>query len=222
MKPLAQSRTAASRRRSLKTRHDIFQAVSDISVEDDPRRLSARGISARSGYSVGAIYHHFPSVEHLLVAMFERRRASLLELLAAFLRDAPADLPVRSLVEGLIDPVFDAWRRPPRKVLAHVLRMHIKHCADLIDVEEPLEPMRVPLLDALRRNRSAGLRQLTPLEVDGALRSIQAAIRTPFAAGDPGAGSPQHRATVVDCCMRILAVPCASASILKWGRNVPS
>ncbi len=197
----------AVRRRSHKTREDLFQAVSELSVDDNPRELSARGISARSGYSVGALYHHFPSVEGLLVAMFERRRATLLEQLAASLREAPADLQARPLIEGLVDPVFEAWRRPPRKVLAHVLRLQLKHASSHIDIEGPLERLIHPLLEALRRNRSASLRQLTPLEAGLALRSMQAAIRAPFAAGDPGAGSAQHHAAVVDGCLRLLAAP---------------
>ena len=205
MTAIAQPRGAASRRRSHKSREDLFQAVSELSADDDPRQLSARRISARSGYSVGALYHHFPSVEGLLVAMFERRRASLLEQLAGFLREAPAELPARALIEGLIDPVFDAWRRPPRKVLAHVLHLHVKHCAGQPDIEGPLASLAPALLEALRRNRSTTLRPLTPLEAGLALRSIQVAIRAPFAAGDPTAGSAQHRAVVVDWCLRLLA-----------------
>lgn len=204
--PLSDSAKPSLKRaqaRSEKACRDIAQAVSELSADNDPAALSARAISVRSGYSIGAIYHHFSSVERLLLRMLEGRRRDALDALTAMLREAPPDTVGQTLFGELIDLCFAVYRRPPRRVLTHVLRLQIKHAEHQGELAGSIDALARPLAEALRRNRSGTVRPVAEDEARLALRAIQTLIRSPFAEGDPTAGDQRHRDLTVDACLRM-------------------
>lgn len=78
-------------RKRANTRGRLIDAAASLFAETGTTRVSIDEICARAGYTRGAFYSNFSSIDALLFALYERKTEELLETLAASSSDpAPA------------------------------------------------------------------------------------------------------------------------------------
>ena len=82
-------------------RDELVDAASALLAESgDMDQLSLRGVARRAGVSAPSVYRHFPDVEHLTVAVMERRFPELAAAIAEARRGV--DDPRRALLAGCL------------------------------------------------------------------------------------------------------------------------
>jgi AcrR family transcriptional regulator len=98
-----------------------------VFAEEGFGSASVEGVCERAGYTRGAFYSNFVSLDELFLAMWEQRSAALLRSAAQAL-EAAAEDDVQSLEDGIdrllgVIPVDDHWYRVEAEFTAHALRV---------------------------------------------------------------------------------------------------
>lgn len=114
-------------KRRAETRRRLLDAALAVFAEEGFGRASVEDVCERAGYTRGAFYSNFSSLDELFLAMWEERSAAFLGALAASLEEAAAEREPLTLEEGvdrLMDlvPVDDHWYRVEAEFTAHALR----------------------------------------------------------------------------------------------------
>jgi AcrR family transcriptional regulator len=113
-------------KRRAETRRRLLEAARLVFAEEGFGQASVEDVCERAGYTRGAFYSNFASLDELFLEMWEERSAALLDSLAASLRDASEE-GVSSLEDGIdrllgLLPVDDHWYRIEAEFTAHALR----------------------------------------------------------------------------------------------------
>ena len=113
-------------KRRAETRQRLLDAALEVFAEDGFGRASVEDVCERAGFTRGAFYSNFSSLDELFLAMWEQRSAALLDALAASL-EAAAGEELPSLEDGMdrlieLVPVDDRWYRVEAEFTAHALR----------------------------------------------------------------------------------------------------
>lgn len=106
------------------TRRRLLGAALEVFAEDGFGRATVERVCERAGYTRGAFYSNFSSLDELFLAVWQERSARMLDDLRAALADAPAAGPretVRAALRAI--PVDDAWYRVTAEFTAHALRV---------------------------------------------------------------------------------------------------
>ncbi|WP_328602765.1 TetR/AcrR family transcriptional regulator [Nocardia terrae] len=113
------------RRRRSETRQRLLDAAFEAFADEGFGRCSVEQVCERAGFTRGAFYSNFTSLEELFLAMWEQRSGRMLAEAAAVL-DAPGGVAVdpRRAVEQVLAavPVDDKWFRITSEFTAHALR----------------------------------------------------------------------------------------------------
>lgn len=113
------------RPRRAETRQRLLDAAFEAFAEEGFGRCSVEQVCERAGFTRGAFYSNFTSLEELFLAMWEQRSALMLAEAAAVL-DAPGSVandPRRAVEQVLTAvPVDDKWFRITSEFTAHALR----------------------------------------------------------------------------------------------------
>jgi AcrR family transcriptional regulator len=122
--PVAKPRRTTKRR--AETRRRLLDAARTAFAETGFGRATVEEICERAGYTRGAFYSNFTSLDELFLEMWEQRSTEVHESFAAAL-EAASEEGVLSLDEGidrLLDllPVDDHWYRIEAEFTAHALR----------------------------------------------------------------------------------------------------
>ncbi|GAB0107637.1 TetR/AcrR family transcriptional regulator [Nocardia sp. JMUB6875] len=141
------------RRGRAETRQRLLDAAFEAFAEEGFGRCSVEQVCERAGFTRGAFYSNFTSLEELFLAMWEQRSASMLTEVAAVL-DAPGAVegdPRRAIEQVLSAvPVDDKWFRITSEFTAHALRN-----PDLREVmvarEEAIGAALIPVMVTLMR-----------------------------------------------------------------------
>lgn len=91
----------ARKRRDENLREEIIGAAERLLAEG-PGNLTARAVTAAAGVSTGTLFHYFPSIDHLVLAVAERAAGTQVGVFGD---------PERDGVEGVIGRLFDVDRR---------------------------------------------------------------------------------------------------------------
>jgi len=117
--------TELSKRRT-ETRRRLLDAAAEVFAEEGFGRSTVEQVCARAGFTRGAFYSNFASLDELFLAMWEQRSHDLVESMrTAFENAGSADVSdVRSVVDHLLPaiPVDDVWFRVSAEFTAHALR----------------------------------------------------------------------------------------------------
>ncbi|MDT8909546.1 TetR/AcrR family transcriptional regulator [Amycolatopsis sp. PS_44_ISF1] len=117
--------TRAPRRRT-ETRRRLLDAALEVFAEEGFGRSTVEQVCERAGYTRGAFYSNFASLDELFLAMWEQRSAAMIDALRAAFEEAGTDevADVRAAVELLLPaiPVDEAWYRVSAEFTAHALR----------------------------------------------------------------------------------------------------
>ncbi|WP_234018810.1 MULTISPECIES: TetR/AcrR family transcriptional regulator [unclassified Streptomyces] len=110
-------------KRRARTRQRLLDAAFQVFAEEGFGRSTVEQVCERAGFTRGAFYSNFSSLDELFLALWEERSARMLDDVRAALagidpRDPEA--AVRAAVDAT--PVDDAWYRITAEFTAHALR----------------------------------------------------------------------------------------------------
>ncbi|MFG3383548.1 TetR/AcrR family transcriptional regulator [Streptomyces sp. NPDC047999] len=118
--------TTAPRRvtaRRARTRRRMLDAALQVFAEEGFGRSTVEQVCERAGFTRGAFYSNFASLDELFLAMWEERSERMLEDLREALAEVTAASPDQALRATLgAIPVDDAWYRVTAEFTAHALR----------------------------------------------------------------------------------------------------
>ncbi|WP_432248843.1 TetR/AcrR family transcriptional regulator [Streptomyces sanyensis] len=118
--------TTAPRRvtaRRARTRRRMLAAALQVFAEEGFGRSTVEQVCERAGFTRGAFYSNFASLDELFLAMWEERSERMLEDLREALAEVTAASPDQALRAALgAIPVDDAWYRVTAEFTAHALR----------------------------------------------------------------------------------------------------
>lgn len=113
-------------KRRAETRQRLLAAAHLVFAEQGFGRASVEDVCERAGYTRGAFYSNFSSLDELFLAMWEQRSVALLESVAASLETASEEgiLSLEDGIDRLLEllPVDDLWYRIEAEFTAHALR----------------------------------------------------------------------------------------------------
>lgn len=122
--PVSKPRRITKRR--AETRERLLEAARFVFAEKGFGHTSVEDVCERAGYTRGAFYSNFSSLDELFLAMWEQRLAALLGSFAESLEAASREdvLSLEDGVERLLEvlPVDDLWYRIQAEFTAHALR----------------------------------------------------------------------------------------------------
>ncbi|MEV6070250.1 TetR/AcrR family transcriptional regulator [Nocardia sp. NPDC052001] len=112
------------KRRRVQTRARLLDAAFEAFAEDGLGRCTVESICERAGFTRGAFYSNFTSLEELFLAMWEQRSAAMLAEVSAVLESDAVIPDQRAAVEFVLSavPVDDKWFRITSEFTAHALR----------------------------------------------------------------------------------------------------
>lgn len=113
-------------KRRAETRQRLLDAAGEVFAEEGFGRSTVEQVCERAGYTRGAFYSNFTSLDELFLAMWEQRSALMLDGIRAALTAASGPTPptLETAVERVLAaiPVDDAWYRITAEFTAHALR----------------------------------------------------------------------------------------------------
>ncbi|WP_040777900.1 TetR/AcrR family transcriptional regulator [Nocardia pneumoniae] len=113
-------------RRRAETRNRLLTAAYEAFAEEGFGRATVERVCERAGFTRGAFYSNFSSLDELFLAMWEERSTAMLAQASAILDEIAADGTddVRTAVERLerAVPIDDGWYRITAEFTAHALR----------------------------------------------------------------------------------------------------
>jgi AcrR family transcriptional regulator len=113
-------------RRRAETRQRLLEAAYQVFAEEGFGDASVEDVCERAGYTRGAFYSNFSSLDELFLAMWEERSLATREALAGALEAASTEgvLSLEDGVDRLLEliPVDDFWYRIEAEFTAHALR----------------------------------------------------------------------------------------------------
>ncbi|MET7771855.1 TetR/AcrR family transcriptional regulator [Nocardia sp. NPDC005366] len=142
-------------RRRAETRNRLLAAAYDAFAEEGFGHASVERICDRAGFTRGAFYSNFDSLDELFLAIWEQRSAAMLDDVRAALDGIAADgvRDIRDAIDRLeaAVPLDEAWFRISAEFTAHALRTPALRNA-MAAREEAIVAALIPtVLDALAR-----------------------------------------------------------------------
>ncbi|MGW4482153.1 TetR/AcrR family transcriptional regulator [Rhodococcus triatomae] len=136
------------------TRERLLAAALDVFAEEGFGRSTVEQVCERAGYTRGAFYSNFTSLDELFLAMWEGKSAQMLrdiedEVAAAESDGRPdvADLDVAAARVLSVIPVDDRWYRVTSEFTAHALR-HPELRAAMAEREAAIQTVILPLVES--------------------------------------------------------------------------
>ena len=113
-------------RRRIETRRRLLEAAVEVFAEKGFGRTTVDDVCARAGYTRGAFYSNFVSLDELFLLVWQERSDAFLAAAEAAV-DAAESNPVSSLEEGIdrlleLSVIDDSWARIEWEFTAHALR----------------------------------------------------------------------------------------------------
>ncbi|MFD4179863.1 TetR/AcrR family transcriptional regulator [Rhodococcus sp. NPDC058514] len=115
-------------KRRVQTRERLLDAALDVFAEEGFGRSTVEQVCERAGYTRGAFYSNFASLDELFLAMWEQRSAQMIidvrEADAATRAKRPGTVTLEEMTAALLEaiPVDDQWYRITAEFTAHALR----------------------------------------------------------------------------------------------------
>ena len=120
------TKTGRVTRRRLETRSRLIEAAVAVFAEKGFGRTTVDDVCARAGYTRGAFYSNFVSLDELFLTVWQERSDAFLRAAESAVEAAEAD-PVVSLEEGIdrlleLSVIDESWARIEWEFTAHALR----------------------------------------------------------------------------------------------------
>jgi AcrR family transcriptional regulator len=110
-------------KRREQTRNQLLDAALQVFAEDGFGRATVEQVCERAGFTRGAFYSNFSSLDELFLAMWQQRSQQMLADLRTAL-DTVADKAPEKAIRALLAaiPIDDDWYRVTAEFTAHALR----------------------------------------------------------------------------------------------------
>ncbi|MBB3139887.1 TetR/AcrR family transcriptional regulator [Halomonas organivorans] len=131
-RPLTKPRKIAAQERSRATVDALVEATARILVEEGFDKTSTNRIAEVAGVSIGSLYQYFPGKEALVVAVADRHRQEIMQVIRGELEEVRAQ-PVKQAIRTLVATAVRAHRVDPR--LHRVIAEQIPQVGELEDLE---------------------------------------------------------------------------------------
>ena len=132
------------------TRQRLLDAAAEVFADEGFGRATVEQICERGGYSRGAFYSNFGSLDELFFAMWEQRSAAMLaDLKKASAAITAGPLDITSAVARIVAvvPVDPQWYRINAEFTAHALRNDALRTA-LADREDAILHTLLPIVES--------------------------------------------------------------------------
>ena len=180
--------------RSERTIETIFEATAQILDRDGDGGLSTNTIAERAGFSIGTLYQYFPNKEAILVALAEREKQRILDLIERALRD-PAEATLEDRIRrtiGIVLAGFGGRFRARRRIVLAILRSSSLTTRNLAVVE-----VGSLLAEILPRLGGPEIRPLSETAVFVMTRALMGAIRSGVVEQSPLLKTPEFEDELV-------------------------
>jgi hypothetical protein len=177
--------------RSKQTLEDILEAASNLIELADPDLFTSRILAVESGYSLGTLNKRLISVENVFIWLIEQGQKKYIKTATRIIEDFDPALPLRALLENLVDTFFNAMKKINPKVIRYYDRV---------------DALVQPILGTSRKNSSNTFRTLSETEMRLVLRSLLFLVERPFLYDDPIAGTLEHRTIAIENSVRMLGL----------------
>lgn len=181
----------------------ILDAVEELSENSPSTKIDIKSIAKKSFISIGAIYHHFPSVNSIFASLLLRKVKLRIEGLARLIDSLGPNVTLEEFTDQLINQAFYEWGQKPIASKEEALRFYYQNAHKpefFYSYAEILFP-HVKLF--LARNTTNTFRQISEEEWPFLNRISQGAILSPFLEQQAIAGTQKHREIVKDIAIRI-------------------
>lgn len=142
-------RTKRITKRRVQTRQRLLDAAAEVFADEGFGHATVEQVCERGGYSRGAFYSNFDSLDQLFFAMWEQRSAAMLtDLRAASAETSAPDGDITAVVARIVGvvPVDPQWYRINAEFTAHALR-HAALRAALADREDAILQTLLPVVE---------------------------------------------------------------------------
>lgn len=141
-------------RRRAETRQRLLDAALDVFADEGFGRSTVEQICDRAGFTRGAFYSNFSTMDELFLAMWEQRSQQMLADVRAVLaeEEAAGVRDVRAVVEHVLQAILvdDRWYRVTAEFTAHALRNPSLRSV-MTAREDAIATALVPIMEALLR-----------------------------------------------------------------------
>lgn len=181
----------------------ILDAVESLSAEVSSQKIDIKSIAKKALISVGAIYHHFPSVNSIFASLLLRKIQLRIDNLAALVDSLGPEVTVDRFFDLLIDQAFLEWGQKPIAAKNQAIEFYYQNAHHPEFVYSYAESIYPHVNAFILRNKSNTFREITEQEWPFLNRISQTAILSPFLEQSPIAGSEIHRSIVKNIAIRI-------------------
>ena len=168
----------------------LLRAAGQVFADVGYENATTNAIAARAGVSPGTLYQFFPNKQAIAEALAEAYAAQNQELHESVFDRRAADVPLRDLINGLVDPFLEFRRNAPGFDTLFVGSVVSRELADRVQALhrqmqqriEHLIQMRAPHLSATMIQTAAEtsvqiVKGLLPLALDGSPKQRQVGQR---------------------------------------------
>lgn len=193
-----------SQERSEAAVDNILESADLIFSENDHKKLTARNLAEKSGYSVGNLYYYLNKAEDAFILMLFKRREKRFLHLAEIINAFPANQPLINLVQALVDGAFEEFNRMNQKSFFVIFKMIIRFSKNPFILDDALLVLVEPLMLAQQKNTTKTFRQIDAEDLLLILKACIVMQRRPFLEGSPIAGTQKHRELMIYTMVRLL------------------
>lgn len=193
----------AKQERSYARVEKILDAVEALSTESPNKKIDIKSIAKRAFISVGAIYHHFPSVNSIYASLLLRKVRLRIQGLAALIDSLGPDITLDQFSDQLINQAFHEWGEKPIAAKNEALEFYYQNAHKPEFFYSYAQSIYPHVLAFIQRNKTNSFRYIAEDEWPFLNRISQTAILSPFLEQSPIAGTDRHRAIVKDIALRI-------------------
>lgn len=181
----------------------ILDAVERLSLETPNKKIEIRAISKKALISVGAIYHHFPSLHSIFASLLVRKVQGRLKEITALISNLSPEVTLQQITDLWIDQAFNEWGNKPMVAKEEALRFFYQN-AHRPEVFYSFAQALYPFIqEFIQRNTTNTIREISEEEWPLLNRLVQTAIISPFIEQLPIAGTKAHRKIVKDVFVRL-------------------
>jgi AcrR family transcriptional regulator len=176
----------------------ILDAVDALASSKPPKKISIKEIAKNAFISVGAIYHHFPSLNSIFASLLIRKINIRTNELIAFIDSQKLDTTLEKFADTLVDNVFNFWinQSPPeKKESLRFFYQNAKFPELFYSFARNIYPN---IKEFISKNNTGTFREISENEWPLLVRLSQTALISPFMESLPIAGTPEHKKIAKD------------------------
>jgi AcrR family transcriptional regulator len=181
----------------------ILDTVEDLAKENKTKKVSIQEIAKRCFISIGAIYHHFTSLDGIYASLMVRRVKERIAFLQAQIDSLGPDVTLNQFSDLIIDKAFGEWKINPIIAKKKALNYYYKNANQPEEIYTFGQMLYPNINSFVERNTTDTIRPITEQEWDLYGRLVQTAMSGPFLEDSPQAGNEDHRRLVKDLIVRL-------------------